>query len=235
MSSSSDSSDSESEEKKKKDKKKKKKEKKKKDKKEKKDKKKKKKEKKKKQKKSSSSSDSSSEDKKTKKEKKRKQEEAEAKNAWVAKRMRELRKADEHLALRDAMKAAEEEYEQIFNQKEVKKPLAPEEAAWSLPAAFEACKEAEEEARKSGKSMEEIAQAGREAGERAMRVAEEAGVYQPPKELPLFMQARLQKESTAARLAAMPAPTAGANLRPSEMMEPKRLALRLPEEKKKKR
>lgn len=233
-SSSSDSSDSESEEKKKKDKKKKakKKEKKKKsDKKKKRDKKKKKD----KKKKASSSSSDSSDDKKTKKDKKRKQEEADAKNAWVATRMRELRKADSNLALRDAMKAAEEEYEQIFNNAEAPKKPTEQSAEWGLPAAAEAAKEAEEEARKLGKSEEEIAQAGKEAGEKAMRVAEEAGVYAPPKELPLFMQARLQQQSDAARLAAMPAPTAGENSRPAEMMEPRRLALKLPEDSKDKR
>lgn len=234
-SSSSDSSDSDSEEKKKKDKKKKakKKDKKKSDKKKKNDKKKKKD----KKKKASSSSDSS-DDKKTKKDKKRKQEEADAKNAWVATRMRELRKADANLALRDAMKAAEEEYQQIFNKADAPKKPAEDKAEWGLAAAAEAAKEAEDEARKLGKSEEEIAQAGKETGERAMRVAEEAGVYAPPKELPLFMQARLQQQSEAARLAAMPAPTAGENSRPAEMMEPRRLALKLPadtKDKKKKR
>ena len=234
MSSSSDSSDSESEEKKKKDKKKSK-DKKKKDKdKKKKDKKKKDKKKSKKKKKSSSSSDSSS-GKKAKKDKKRKQEEADAKNAWVASRMRELRKADANLALRDAMKMAEEEYERIFNSTEVVTQPISEGKTWALPAAAEAAREAEEEARKLGKSTEEITQAGIEAGENAMRVAEESGVYAPPKELPLFMQARLQRENEAARLAAMPAPTAGENSRPAEMMEPRRLALRLPTEKEKKK
>ena len=149
--------------------------------------------------------------------------------------MRELRKEDPNLALRDAMKAAEEEYEQIFNSTEPPKKPTEESSDWALPAAAEAAKEAEEEARKLGKSEEEIAQAGKEAGEKAMRVAEEAGVYAPPKELPLFMQARLQRESEAARLAAMPAPTAGANSRPAEMMEPRRLALKLPTEKEKKK
>lgn len=152
--------------------------------------------------------------------------------------MRELRKADANLALRDAMKAAEEEYQQIFNKAEAPKKPAEDKAEWGLAAAAEAAKEAEDEARKLGKSEEEIAQAGKEAGERAMRVAEEAGVYAPPKELPLFMQARLQQQSEAARLAAMPAPTAGENSRPAEMMEPRRLALKLPadtKDKKKKR
>ena len=149
--------------------------------------------------------------------------------------MRELRKADANLALRDAMKAAEEEYEQIFNNADAPKKPIEQSAEWGLPAAAEAAKEAEEEARKLGKSEEEIAQAGKEAGEKAMRVAEEAGVYAPPKELPLFMQARLQQQSDAARLAAMPAPTAGENSRPAEMMEPRRLALKLPADSKDKR
>ena len=223
-SSSSDSSDSDSEEKKKKDKKKKAKKKDKKS----RTKRKRKIRKRRKTKKKASSSSDSSDDKKTKKDKKRKQEEADAKNAWVATRMRELRKADANLALRDAMKAAEEEYQQIFNKAEAPKKPAEDKAEWGLAAAAEAAKEAEDEARKLGKSEEEIAQAGKEAGERAMRVAEEAGVYAPPKELPLFMQARLQQQSEAARLAAMPAPTAGENSRPAEMMEPRRLALKLP-------
>eukprot|EP00439_Symbiodinium_sp_Y106_P032308 s3733_g3.t2 len=251
MSSSSDSSDSSEseEEKKKKDKKKAKKkdkDKKKKGDKKKKDKKKSKKDKKKKKK--SSSDSSSSDNKKAKKERKRKQEEDNAKNAWLATKMRELRKADANLTARDAMKMAEAEYEKIFNggggggevfslrlgcrccpnPKAASVAHSAEAGAWGLPAAAEAAKEAEEEARKQGKSEEEIAKAAREAGERVIKVAEEAGVYKAPKELPLFMQNRLKQQSEAARLAAMPAPVAGENSRPTEMQEPRRLALKLP-------
>ncbi|CAE7663771.1 unnamed protein product, partial [Symbiodinium pilosum] len=197
---------------------------------------------KKKKKKASSSDSSSSDNKKAKKERKRKQEEDNAKNAWLATKMRELRKADANLTARDAMKMAEAEYEKIFSGVGVGEaapaPAAAEGGEWGLPAAAEAAKEAEDEARKQGKSEEEIAKAGRDAGERVMRVAEEAGVYKAPKELPLFMQNRLKQQSEAARLAAMPAPVAGENSRPAEMQEPRRLALKLPpdtKDKKKKR
>ncbi|OLQ14106.1 hypothetical protein AK812_SmicGene1852 [Symbiodinium microadriaticum] len=131
----------------------------------------------KKKKKKSSSDSSSSDNKKAKKERKRKQEEDNAKNAWLATKMRELRKADANLTARDAMKMAEAEYEKIFSGG----GGSGGGEVFSLRLGCRCCPNPKAasvahsaEARKQGKSEEEIAKAAREAGERVIQVAEEA-------------------------------------------------------------
>lgn len=166
---------------------------------------------------SSESSSSSSSRGKKKAKKKNKDESAEAPNAWVAGRLREIRRTEPDLPPHEAMKKAQEEYSAIFSGGSGKGCEALDAGPGELEDASHPCvqranqeaKEVEEAQRAAGKSEEEAKAAAAEAKTLVLQIAAHSGLYKPPEEMPLFMREQIRRQNAAVRLAAMPMPSTG--------------------------
>lgn len=163
-----------------------------------------------KKKKGKSSSSSSSGNKKKKKKFKDEvvldEKELAAKNQWVAERLDQLRQIRPPLSAEQCLVRAQKEW--LEHKKTLAEDKEKEETSGWPPIVHEARRQAEEEAKAAGKSESEIKEAVKKAGEIALQVAKDNGLYKDPKipehedptKVPLFFQNRPGLEKAVAYL-----------------------------------